>query len=354
MKRSRRKWVLGAIGVVILLVLAVVLDTLVAAGTFRSVEPHQPGECYRIEGVVGGEDLQWRPNGEEIFVSAQDRRSLDARGHIYRVYPDREGQVVDVTPELDFSFHPHGLYLYVDDDGRERLFVVNHRGGWSPPSTIEIFDVDADGALTHVRSVQDDALKSPNDVVAVGPEEFYVTNDHGRRSSLGRTLETYLRLPLGNVVFFDGERFSEAYRGTKYANGINVSADGRELYLAETVRRTVKIFDRDPETHEIQWRETIPVKTGVDNIDVAADGSLWVAAHPKLLTFTSHQQDHDTRSPSQVLRLHRDGEEAWEVEEIYLNDGDPISGSATGAVHDGLMVIGPVYDPWLLACEVSD
>ena len=43
--------------------------------------------------------------------------------------------------------------------------------------TIEIFLLQ-DDQLVHQKTVSDPALVSPNDLVAVGPEQFYVTNDH--------------------------------------------------------------------------------------------------------------------------------------------------------------------------------
>lgn len=351
---AKRKWLIG-LAVVGIPAAFFAVSTLNAAGAFRQIEPHQPGECYRIEGIIGGEDLQWRSDGSAIFVSAQDRRALETSGFIYLVDPREPTALpVDMTPELDFPFHPHGLYLRTDDDGRERLFVVNHRGGWSPPSTIEIFDVDADGTLTHARSVAGEAILSPNDVVAVGAEQFYFTNDHGSTSAIGKVLENWLRLPLGNVVYFDGEDFRVVYEGTRYANGISVSADGDELYLAETLNRSIKIFDRHAETGDLLLQHIIYAHSGVDNIDVAPDGSLWVGSHPKLLAFVAHQADADSPSPSQVLRFARDERGSWDFEEIYLDDGGPISASATAAVRDGLLVIGPVFDPHLLVCFLDD
>jgi len=35
-------------------------------------------------------------------------------------------------------------------------------------------------------------MHSPNDVIPVGPRAFYVTNDHGNTSELGRLVEEYL------------------------------------------------------------------------------------------------------------------------------------------------------------------
>jgi arylesterase / paraoxonase len=336
-----------------LFVIAIVFKTLADAGHFRTIDPIGPADCERIEGIVGGEDLHWRQDHREVFVSSFDRRKPDTVGAIFLVRPfETPRQVIDVTPELPFPFRPHGLYLWSTPEGSERLFVVNHRS--HSEHTIEIFDVASSGSLVHQRSIADDLLTSPNDIVAVGPEQFYVTNDHGSRSSAGKLLETYLQLPLGNVLFYDGSGFRISHRRTKYANGINIGHDGTRLYLSETVGRRVTAFDRDPQTHALVVTDVLDAKTGVDNIDVAPDGSLWIAAHPRLLEFGPHARDAARRSSAEVLRLVDLPGQGLTASTVYLNDGHAISAPATAAVRNGLMLIGPVFDPFVLACPMPD
>lgn len=356
---SKKRKIIVGIAVSLVAIVAFAAYTLTKAGFFRSIEPHMPGECRKVEGIVGGEDLQWHPDGEHVYVAAQDRRVFSQSGRIYRLRPtDPNATPVDVTPKLDFPFHPHGLSLYVGPDGpdgasKERLFVVNHHNGMTAPHAIEIFDVADDGSLTHVESVTGDALISPNDVVAVGPDEFYVTNDHGSSELWMHTIEDFLQLARGNVVFYDGEDFRVVYGGTQYANGINVSPDGTELYLAETTAKTITIFERDPATNAIERKHTVETNMGVDNIGVTPDNVLWVAGHPNMFAFLGHAKDPESRSASEVIRLERAGPENWNVSEVYLDDGDPISGAAVGTARGKTLVIGPVFDPHLVVCEMD-
>jgi hypothetical protein len=76
------------------------------------------------------------------------------------------------------SFHPRGISLFKGEDGSRRLFVINHR---TPTRMmVEIFDVEKEDRLQHRRTIADDRfLISVNDLVAVGTEQFYATNDHG-------------------------------------------------------------------------------------------------------------------------------------------------------------------------------
>ena len=76
----------------------------------------------------------------------------------------------------------------------------------------------------HQRTVADAALVSPNDIVAVGPEQFYVTNDHRHTGGFMRLVEEYGRQAWSNVLFYTGSGFVEAAAGLGYANGINISS----------------------------------------------------------------------------------------------------------------------------------
>lgn len=348
---KRARWVLMAVLVVGLA--GAVLNTLWAAGTFRRLEPHGPGACVRIEGIVGGEDLVWRGNGREILVSSTDRWNPNvAQGGIFLVEPGAEDlRPRQVTPELDFVFQPHGISLWVEENtGQERLFVVNHAS--LTEHSIEVFDVAADGQLAHVRTIVDEALISPNDVAAVGPEQFYVTNDHGWRSTVAKVFEDFLRLPLGNVVYYDGSGFREVFGGTRIANGVNVSLDGARVYVTETTGRVLHSFARDAKTGALTLEETFFAGTGLDNIDVAPDGSLWVGAHPKLLQFLAHAANPQKRAPSQVLRFVHGADGRLAMEEVYLDGGETISASATALARDGMLVIGPVFEAFLLRCDL--
>jgi arylesterase/paraoxonase len=98
-------------------------------------------------------------------------------------------------------------------------------------------------------------------------------------------------------------------------------------------------------------REKIKLNTGVDNIEVDKDGGLWIGAHPKLLSFVTHLQDPTKLSPSQVLHITPRSGGRSDIQEVYLNAGDEISGSSVAAVFNGRMLIGTVFEPKFLDCQ---
>src|SRR4030095_1585259 len=191
-------------------------------------------------------------------------------------------------------------------------------------------DVEAT-RLVHRTTLADPSLVSPNDLVAVTPTQVYVTNDHRHPPGAMRTVEEYLRRPWANVVMWDGRAWREAAGGIQLANGINVSHDGRTVYVASVIGQSVRVYDRDPATGALTLRGEIPLGSGPDNIEVVADGPLWIGAHPKLLTVVRYMSGAVEQSPSQVLHVvpTRDG---GEVHEAYLNAGEQTSAGTVAAV----------------------
>ncbi len=338
----------------VIAVTAFVLHTLYLAGSFRTIEPHFAGSCEAVEGVVGGEDITIDPEYPIAYISGYDRRAAMARqphqGGIFRYHLEEE----NATPErlniepLD-DFRPHGISLFKDDDGNRSLFVINHGGD---QSTIEIFAIEDDD-LVHRRTIRDPMITSPNNLHAVSHDQFYVTNDHGARSDLGRTLENYLRLPLANVVFFDGHEFGEAASGLRFANGVNQSPDGKTLYVAGTIEPGIYVYDRNPVSHELDYRHTIKLQTHPDNIEMDSDGNLWVGGISKLLAFVTHVDDPDHPVPAEVIRITPLAGDDYEITQVYMNDGSELSASSVAAVRGSRLLIGPVMDPHFLDCEMA-
>jgi len=345
------KWILVAAGFLAIIVGVFALHTLLIAGEFKRLEPHFAGSWEAVTGIPGPEDITIDPRSGMAFVSSDvrpaARGSGPIRGDVYGYdlnSPDPEP--VNLTRDYPGSFHPHGISLY-SEAGCTRLFVVNHRPGGDG---IEIFDV-RDGALCHLRTVEGILLSSPNDVLAVGPDRFYVTNDHGSKTSLGQTLEDYLRLPKSNVVYFDGSRFTLAARGIRYANGINGSSDGRTVYVASTTGLKIRVYRREPATGALTFDRDLRLRTGVDNIEVDPLGRLWVGCHPRLLTFTKHIADPTRPSPSQVLKITFRPQKPALVEEVFLDLGETLSASTVAAVYRDVMLIGAVLGDRFLHCR---
>lgn len=351
-----------------------VFGTLQAGGAFVTIETDHDLSCTQVLGIPGPEDLVIDRASGVVFVSSHDRRAEgsfagaenDVRGGLYAYDLARPSEgFVELTALEEgeagpSDFRPHGLSLYTAPDGRKTLMVINHPYG--SESTVEIYDVidsvgvdGGEGAsdefprLAYRVTVTSPSLISPNDLVAVDEERFYATNDHGSQHPKVRMLEDYLRLNLASVVYFDGEMFTTVLDGLTYANGIEVNAAGDEIFVAETTDNRVSSWSIKPETGHLTSVKEWDLEFGVDNIDRAKDGSLWIGGHPKILDFAAHAGDPRIMSPGRVVRLDP-GSDGKPVR-LFQTDGDIMSGLSVAAEYEGRIVMGQVFDDGLLICE---
>jgi len=325
-----------------------------AAGLFLDIKP-VPLACRAVTGggIVGVEDLTIDPETKLAYLAGYDRRAAfsgkPTRGAIW-IYdmnaPD--AAPVDATAAaLPDGFWPHGISLYRGADGKKTLFVISHAGG---KHSVEIFDVEG-ATLTFRRTVTGAAMVSPNDIVGVGPDAFYVTNDHANPTGWMRTAEDYLRLRQTTVQLYDGQAFTTVLSGIGGANGINVSADGASLYLSAASELTVYVYDRDPATNKLTQRAAVAVPGFADNLEVLASGDLLLGLHSKVLELVAHVSDPAKRSASHVMQLKADGRGSFVPRTIYYNLGDEISGVSVGASVDKRLLIGSIFEAKILDCS---
>jgi arylesterase/paraoxonase len=344
-----------AVALVLLIIIVIwFVNLLWSAGQFKTIEPHFAGTCTQIPDLTGAEDITIHPKTGIAYISACDRRAVNAgkagNGAIYAYSLNVANPVLfNLTSNTRKDFQPHGLSLYVDDNGKDFLFVINHAGN---AHTIEVYEL-VGTLLYHTKTISGPMLVSPNDLVAVGPNSFYVSNDHGYLSGTMRMMEDYLKLRLSNVVYYDGSRFSEAASSIGIANGINVSKDGKTLYLCATTERSLYLYNREVSSGKLSLKEKIKLDTGVDNIEIDPSGGLWIGAHPRLLDFVAHANDPSRLSPSQILYLSPKSSGGFNIEEVYLNKGDELSAASVAAVRGKRMLMGSVFDPKFLDCQME-
>jgi arylesterase/paraoxonase len=347
---KKKMWALYAL---LAAVLYVVVNTLNAAGVFKSIEPNPAGAVTTYEGIYGPEDMDLDDATGKLYISSSNRwktlRGLPSpMDGIWVLDVDSVTPPRRMLTNYPGEFHPHGISL-LNSGVENLLFAVNHN-----PSGdfVEVFRVTND-SLLHQRSISDPSLCCPNDVVAVAPDKFYVTNDHGSEKGFSRTLEDYGRLPYASLKYYDGKSFNEAASGLRYANGVNVNADGTRVYVATTTGRNMLTYARDINTGTLKHLSTLPLKSGVDNIDVDADGNLWIAAHPKLLAFVGHAKDSTKLSPSQVFRLTPGANDTYAVDEVLMDDGTGLSGSSVAVRYKDQLFVGGVFQPRILRITLA-
>jgi arylesterase / paraoxonase len=315
--------------------------------------------CTPENSILGAEDITIDASSGIALISADNRHKKrlpyggDKPANAVYAYdlaaPDPRPRDLTSRLKLGFPFHPHGIGLWTGPDGERRLFVVNHRPKHG--STIEIFRFDGE-TLQLIESVPPHPdVHQPNDLVPVGPRSFYVTNNVGSRSAVGQALEGLLGQAKSYVLFYDGSGYRRVAEGLRYANGVNVSHDGRTVFVTTTRGKEVLLYRREADgglTH----RRTIPVETGADNLEIDEHGHLWIGAHPSLFAFVRYALTKRGTSPSQVIRIPYRGGDYGAPEEVFRDDGRLLPGSSVAAVHGSTLLVGSVFDGFLV-CDLG-
>src|SRR5579871_5581416 len=200
------------LAVLFVLIAFFALRWVTAAGIFASVTQVSPGVCKAIAGLQGPEDFEADAAHDAIIVSSTNRRAPknapDPRDGLYVLKlsdPTAPPVKLDGVPK---DFHPHGISLYRASNGDETLMAINHRSDGS--QAVEIFGLSYDDGVARLvahSSIGGGLLVSPNDLFAVGPDRFYVSNDHVTKTALGRFAEDYLVWPHADLLYFTGTNF---------------------------------------------------------------------------------------------------------------------------------------------------
>ncbi len=353
--RSGMTWA----AVLLTLVLFFVLRWLTAAGFFTSVPTVSPGICRPIAGLQGPEDFEIDAAHDAIIVSSTNRRapkaSPDPRDGLYLLKlsaPDAPPVKLEGVPK---DFHPHGISLYRAPNGDETLMAINHRSDGG--QAVEIFGLAYDNGaarLTPHASINGGLLVSPNDLFAVGPDRFYVTNDHVTKTALGRFAEDYLVWPHADLLYFNGTNFRISVQRMAFPNGVFVTPDGGYLYAAITNERRLIAFAREPFFGSLKEIGSLSLPARPDNISADAEGRLIVAGHPDLVRVNQFRADPGKPSPSEVFRITLDKSGVPQsYETIFADDGGRIGASSAAAVVGKRLLIGSVLDDKLLDCQLK-
>lgn len=330
--------------------------TIWLGGAYRSTDAFVAGQCEAVAAPPGPEDMAQLADG--MIVSSQARRNRSEPGGLWFYdMSSRPGRFTKLDLPPGLVLHPHGISLYTAPDGQMFLHVINHRS--AERHTVEIFSVQrpADATLPVLRhrgSVSSDLFVHPNGIAAAGPESFYLTNDRGAGPRWMHMVENLLQLARSTVVYHDGRGARVVAEDIAFANGIEISADGGTVLVGSTQWRMLLAFTREAQSGMLLRSGSLALPGGADNIRRDANGDLWVAVHPNAFAFIGHAMNAEKESPSMILRLARDGRGVVHTEEAFGDPGALISGASVGSYRQGRLLIGAVFQPTLLDCQIDE
>ncbi|XP_057587655.1 serum paraoxonase/arylesterase 1 isoform X2 [Hippopotamus amphibius kiboko] len=281
----------------------------------REVKSIELPNCKFVKGIeTGSEDIEILHNGLAFISTGLQYPGIKSfasgkPGKILLMDMNEEDpRIVELKitgSNFDLSsFNPHGISTFTDEDNTVYLLVVSHPDF---KSTVELFKFqEEEKSLLHLKTIKHELLPSLNDIVAVGPEHFYATNDHYFVNTYLRSWEVYLGLAWSQAVYYSPNEVRVVARGFDFANGINISPDGKYVYIAELLAHKIHVYEK-----HANW----------------------------------------TLTPLKVLRIQNILAEEPKVTVVYAENGTVLQGSTVACVYKGKLLVGTVYHK-ALYCEL--
>ncbi|KUJ14191.1 serum paraoxonase/arylesterase-like protein [Mollisia scopiformis] len=326
---------------------------------------------------------EWSPGGDKYDISARDLR--DHVSVLDLDHPGEDGlfglRTLTITGDYRSSsggkeIDVHGLDVEHLSPTRLRFWMINHRppvdaeGNALDPkvvganSTIEVFEHEKGSQnLEWIRTISDDAVSTPNNLVAAGDGGVLITNDHTSKTGRLRRLE--MILGGGSVAYCPPTSLSSPTQtcnlalttAFKFANGIALLPNN-EVLVAHSAKGHLTSHTFFPSNRTLSPGQTIPVNMPMDNLSVDIHGDIYVAAFPKVLALIE-AMDGEKRPdgewveiPSTVFRVRKEGA-TWVVEKVLEDvEGSVLPGS-TVAARDGvtgMLWLGGVASPFVGVC----
>jgi hypothetical protein len=234
-------------------------------------------------GPKNAEDLVAVPETSWIIASGMAAGSglylIDSRSASWSALEPRVGHDATTFPRCTTPPEPatlitHGLNIRAGEGGHSSLYVVAH----GARESIEVYDVDASATrptLTWKGCVLLPEGLAANSVASFADGSLVTTVLFMPGTTFADAMN---KKPTGAVFEWSpGDASFEVVQGSELSanNGIEVSPDGREIYVASSGLQTIVAFARSNPTRQL--RTTGPLPFTPDNVHLAPDGRLLTA-----------------------------------------------------------------------------
>ena len=344
---KQRKRILYAILILLALYIA---NIFISTGYFRTIENTFNGEILKKIQLVGAEDITISHLDSFAIISSTARKKIphteqETGGLYFLDLKSDTYKPIHLTSNFKKPFAPHGISMF-KKDSIYTIAAINHT---TEGEFIEIFKL-VDEKLTHQKTLKNELIFSPNDVVLLDENRFYFTNDHKYKHGIQRLAEDYLGLSISNVIYFDGRNYTEVADGIAYANGINFDTKRNLLFVASPRAFLVKVYAKNDDG-SLSFIEDINCNTGVDNIEFDTENNLWIGSHPSLLHFAAYAKGDKEISPSEIIKINYKEKGNFTIEQVYMEDGNAMSASTVAAPFGNIILTGNVMDDKFLVLK---
>lgn len=203
---------------------------------------------------------------EESFTSGVEGPATDYEGNIYAVNYETQGTIGKVTPNGDgavFVKLPNGsIGNGIRFGKKHQMFVADY-------TNHNILEIDLRSKEIEVFAHEPTA-NQPNDI-AIAPSGVLYASDPNWTDNTGKVWK---------VTRENGFELLEDHMGT--TNGIEVSLDGKKLYVNESVQRKIWVYDIVENGNIINKQELITFEDyGLDGMRFDNSGNLYVCRYGK-------------------------------------------------------------------------
>ncbi|KAM8770440.1 serum paraoxonase/lactonase 3-like isoform 1-T1 [Rhynchonycteris naso] len=315
----------------------------------REVEPVEYPNCHLIEGIENGsEDIDILPSGLAFISSGLKYPGMpsfapDEPGQIFMMDLNEQNpriQSLNISDSFDkASFNPHGISTFTDKDHTVYLYVVNHP---HMKSTVEIFKFEEkQRSLLHLKTIEHELLKSVNDIVVLGPEQFYATRDHYFTSFFLMVFEILLDLRWTYALLYSPREVKVVATGFSSANGITISPDKKYIYVADVLAKKIHVM-KILDNWDLTQLKVIQLDTFVDNLTVDPDtGDIWAGCHPDVMKLLMYNPEDPPGS--EVLRIQNVLSDKPRISTGYANSGSVLQASTVAFMYKRKLLIGTIF-----------
>ncbi|KAF7538098.1 hypothetical protein G7054_g3264 [Neopestalotiopsis clavispora] len=384
---------------------------ITVSGIYRSpsaVSVASADDLVLIDGTIHCEDLHYYEPSHELYTACEDSLAtrfswfpplaefnasvlLQSQGALVVIDPDTKKAKKLKLDNFHGPFVTHGIDVIPDPKAGAKkavyIFAVNHLPNpefWDeslvPKTTtvagtiaktrsqIEIFRHEIGSATAlHIRSVLDPLIRTPNDILALSPQRFLVTNDHHYRDGFMRHLEEILPtaawtetidVELSDLLAAEADKgilkSSVALEGIHNNNGLGRGRTDTELLICSAAGGSMHFVEPSPSSsaqdagHSFHVVDKVLLDSTIDNpsyfkdpyATATFDGSGFVLAGlARAIDLGNTHADPQAKEPVIVWHVSKVGD-VWEKRIIFEDDGSTIR-TASAAV---LIAIDPAKE----------
>ncbi|KAK4869767.1 hypothetical protein LT330_005491 [Penicillium expansum] len=366
-------------------------------GFFRTLNPTVLGEGQgpiHIEDTIHCEDLHHYRPANLLFTACEDDKSTrfswfpplghmlprTTQGSIHVVNPKTMKSTRLAFENFQDPFSTHGIDVIADPKQSNAVYIyaVNHKPNAAyfeagepedvpkAGSQIELFHhILSSNSIRHVRSINHPLIRTPNDLYAINPVSFYVTNDHFYREGPMRLIEdswrdakwsNIIHVQIADLASKDAPiEASVALTGLRNNNGLGHGRTDNEIIICSAMSGEMFLATQHESNYSISIDTSFSFGSVADNPSYYHDpyrtdshdaSGFLVAGVSQAIYLMANSKDPNALDAIQVWYTTFNSRTGlWEKKVLFEDDGSRIR-TASAAV---LVPIEPKVDGKKLA-----